>query len=265
MATLKFASSHNMVAFLDKPTESYGFEQIVEFLNAHPIKYALTVNPTIYTSCIEQFWTTAKGKDFSSRDTPLFLTMIVQAQEQEGEEPIADEAPNDENVTTHANDPLLSDLLSYRDTKLKKRVKKLEKRNTSRTPGLKMLRKVGRTARIESSKDEGLGDQEDASKQGRKIVDIDADEEVTLIDETQEMNDDNLMFDTGVLDEQEVEVEKVVSTAEVTASVTTTTVDELTLAQTLIEIKATNPKAVTTAATTTTTTVTRPKARGVVV
>ncbi|GJU02130.1 hypothetical protein Tco_1112468 [Tanacetum coccineum] len=56
MAALKFASSYNMVAFLDKPTESDGFEKIVDFLNAHPIKYALTVNPTIYTSCIEQFW-----------------------------------------------------------------------------------------------------------------------------------------------------------------------------------------------------------------
>ncbi|GJU57175.1 hypothetical protein Tco_1234941 [Tanacetum coccineum] len=62
MAALKFASSHNMVAFLDKPTESDGFKQIVDFLNAHPIKYALTVNPTIYTSCIEQFWTTTKVK-----------------------------------------------------------------------------------------------------------------------------------------------------------------------------------------------------------
>ncbi|GJZ03135.1 hypothetical protein Tco_0521096, partial [Tanacetum coccineum] len=131
-------------------------------------------------------------------------------------------------------------------TKLKESVKKLERRNKSRTPGLKRLRKVGRTARIESSKEE--------------------DEEVTLIDETQGRNDDNLMFNTGVLDEQEVEVEEVVSTAEVTTvSATTTTVDELTLAQTLIEIKAAKPKAVTTAATTTTTTVTRPKARGVVV
>ncbi|GJZ80088.1 hypothetical protein Tco_0644925 [Tanacetum coccineum] len=62
MAALKFASSHNMVVFLDKPTKSDGFEQIVDFLNAHPIKYALTVNPTIYTSCIEQFWATAKVK-----------------------------------------------------------------------------------------------------------------------------------------------------------------------------------------------------------
>ncbi|GKC17407.1 retrovirus-related pol polyprotein from transposon TNT 1-94, partial [Tanacetum coccineum] len=48
--------------FLDKPTESEGFEQIVDFLNASSIRYALTVNPTIYTSCIQQFWATVKVK-----------------------------------------------------------------------------------------------------------------------------------------------------------------------------------------------------------
>ncbi|GJZ97264.1 hypothetical protein Tco_0669717 [Tanacetum coccineum] len=62
MTTLKFADTHNMVAFLAKPAESEGFEQIVDFLNAHPIKYALTVNPIIYTSCIKQFWATVKAK-----------------------------------------------------------------------------------------------------------------------------------------------------------------------------------------------------------
>ncbi|GJX78726.1 hypothetical protein Tco_0326875 [Tanacetum coccineum] len=140
-------------------------------------------------------------------------------------------------------------------TKLKERLKKLERRNKSRTLGLKRLRKVGRTAIIESSKDEGLGDQGDTSKQGRKIDDLDVDVKVTLVDEAQ-----------GWIDEQEVEVEKVVSTAEVTiVSATPTTVDELTLAQTLIEIKAAKPKVVTTVATTTTTAVTRPKAIGVVV
>ncbi|GJS83753.1 hypothetical protein Tco_0750294 [Tanacetum coccineum] len=62
MTTLKFADTHNMVAFLAKPAESEGFEQIVDFLNAHTIKYALTINPTIYTSYIEQFWATVKAK-----------------------------------------------------------------------------------------------------------------------------------------------------------------------------------------------------------
>ncbi|GJU40723.1 hypothetical protein Tco_1193680 [Tanacetum coccineum] len=105
---------------------------------------------------------------------------------------------------------------------------------------------VGLSAKVISSVDEGLGDQEDASKQGRKIADIDADADVTLVDDTAETQgrfNDDLIFDTSVLDEQEVNVEKVVSTSEVTTdSATTTTVDELTLAQTLIEIKAAKPK-----------------------
>ncbi|GJX37270.1 hypothetical protein Tco_0250573 [Tanacetum coccineum] len=304
MAALKFASSHNMVAFLDKPTESDGFEQIVDFLNAHPIKYALTVNLTIYIACIEQFWATTKvktvngevqiqaladkeknleggvkflmyprfvqvfldkqvegmskhkkiyvtpshtkkvfanmkrqGKDFSGRDTPLFPTMIVQAQEQFREElctNLSQRFLDLENTKTSQAAEI---------TKLKERVKKLERRNKSRTPGLKRLRKVSKSAQVVSSEDEGLGAQEDASKQGRKIADLDADVEVTLVDEARKRNDDNLMFDTRVFDEEEVEVEKVVSTAEVTTvSATTTTVDELTLAQTLIEIKAAKPK-----------------------
>ncbi|GJX55725.1 hypothetical protein Tco_0285622 [Tanacetum coccineum] len=62
MANLKFVDTHNMVAFFSKPAESEGFEQIVDFLNAHTIKYALMINPTIYTSCIEQFWDTVKVK-----------------------------------------------------------------------------------------------------------------------------------------------------------------------------------------------------------
>ncbi|GKA66735.1 hypothetical protein Tco_0766543 [Tanacetum coccineum] len=62
MTTLQFADSHNLVKFLAKPAKSEGFEQIVDFLNAHTIKYALTVNPTIYTSCIEQLCATVKVK-----------------------------------------------------------------------------------------------------------------------------------------------------------------------------------------------------------
>ncbi|GKF21003.1 hypothetical protein Tco_0069641, partial [Tanacetum coccineum] len=62
MSNLKFANTDNKVAFLAKPAESEGFEQIVDFLNAHTIKYALTINPTIYTSCIEQFWAIVKVK-----------------------------------------------------------------------------------------------------------------------------------------------------------------------------------------------------------
>ncbi|GJS45236.1 hypothetical protein Tco_0595357 [Tanacetum coccineum] len=296
------------------------------------LKYALTVNPTIYTSCIKQFWATAKAKTINGEvqiqalvdgkkvivtetsvrralqlkdaeapeelgegseipTDPQHTPTIIQpstSQPQKKQprrkqrkdtevpqpngstEPITDEAANEEHVPTHFNDPLFSGedrlklnelmerctglsqrVIALETTKtnqaleidsLKRRVKKLEKKKGSRNHRLKRLFKVGKSAQVVSSEDE----------------------EVTLINEAQERNDDNFMFDTRVLDEQEVRVKKAFSTAEVTTvSATTTTVDELTLAQTLIEIKAAKPKAVTTAATTTTTAITRPKARGV--
>ncbi|GJX57686.1 hypothetical protein Tco_0287583 [Tanacetum coccineum] len=62
MSTLKFAETHNLVAFLEKPEESNGFEEIIDFLNISSVQYALTVNPTTYTTYIEQFWTSAKVK-----------------------------------------------------------------------------------------------------------------------------------------------------------------------------------------------------------
>nr|GEY00266.1 xylulose kinase-1 [Tanacetum cinerariifolium] len=53
---LTFADTHNMITYLTKSDASEGLEQILDFLNACVIKYALTVNPAIYVSCIKQFW-----------------------------------------------------------------------------------------------------------------------------------------------------------------------------------------------------------------
>nr|GEX78499.1 hypothetical protein [Tanacetum cinerariifolium] len=41
---------------------SEGFEQILDFLNSSVIQYALVVNPTIYVSCIKQFWSSVSLK-----------------------------------------------------------------------------------------------------------------------------------------------------------------------------------------------------------
>ncbi|GJR41590.1 putative ribonuclease H-like domain-containing protein [Tanacetum coccineum] len=154
-----------------------------------------------------------EGRGFSGRVIPLFPTMMVQAQEEMGEEPIADEAANEENVPTHSNDPIISVLnletsntaQSQEITSLKKRVKKLEKRNRSRTHGLKRLYKVGLSSKVVSFEDEGLGE-EDASKQRRKPSDaIDEDDNITLVNDA--MNDD-LMFDTAEEEEERLAREK---------------------------------------------------------
>nr|GEU65543.1 hypothetical protein [Tanacetum cinerariifolium] len=64
--------------------------------------------------------------------------------------------------------------------KLKKRVKKLEKKKRSNSLAFKRLRKVGTSQRVKSSANTIVGAQEDASKQGGKIEAIDADEDITL-------------------------------------------------------------------------------------
>ncbi|GKG12452.1 hypothetical protein Tco_0346689, partial [Tanacetum coccineum] len=99
------------------------------------------------------------------------------------------------------------------------------RRNKSRTHRLKRLYKVGSSRRVESFGDkEYLG--EDASKQGRRIHDIDANEYITLV------NDDNEMFDVGTLTGDEVLAEQVVAAKDVNLSV-----NEVTFAQVLAALK----------------------------
>nr|GEX68879.1 hypothetical protein [Tanacetum cinerariifolium] len=302
------------------------------------------VSPTIYTSCIKQFWTSAKVKTVNddvqiqalvdgkkvivneasirrdlrlddaegtaclpnaaifeelarmgyekpsqkltpkeageiptdAQDTPI-LTQPSSSQPQrkhktrrkEIEVP-QDEQPTEEHIPTPSYDPLPSAKIK----KLKRRVKKLKGKKKKRTHRLKRLYKVGLSARIVSSDEEGLGDQENASKHERSITDIDQDEGTTLVDDThRRMNEEYLFgvhdfsgdevfvnFTTGENIEHDATVAKknistgnpfltageVVTTAEdVKVAVATTpqiSKDELTLAHTLMEIKAAKPK-----------------------
>ncbi|GJZ21153.1 hypothetical protein Tco_0558192 [Tanacetum coccineum] len=66
MADLTFVDSHNMVAYLEKLEDNADFVEMVDFLNASPIKYALTISPTVYVSYNEQFRSTAKIKIFNN-------------------------------------------------------------------------------------------------------------------------------------------------------------------------------------------------------
>ncbi|GJS28007.1 hypothetical protein Tco_0488627 [Tanacetum coccineum] len=125
------------------------------------------------------------------------------------------EVPQDEteHVKVYQHLPMIHNLVA-KDAQakeiaaLKKRIHRLERRKKSRPTSLKRLRKVAMSRRVESSEDqESLGAPEDASKQGRSIADIDVDVEVTLVDETQERQDDDLMFDTRVLEDVEMPVE----------------------------------------------------------
>ncbi|GJU31876.1 hypothetical protein Tco_1175465, partial [Tanacetum coccineum] len=254
-----------------------------------------------------------EGKGFFGRVKPLFLTMM---KKQKSKKPrrkdtevpqpsdpttiIADEVVNEENVSPHSNDLLLSgeDIIQLKEfmdfctklqqrvldlentktsqaqktTSLKKRVKKLKRRKKSRNHRIKKVYKVGLSTRIDSSDDEAsLGDQEDASKQGRKIHDIDVDEDITL--DSTHFDTDPDMFRVHDFDGDEVfvETEEPAVNAATTTSTTPVSVGkdlsdvDMTLAQALAKLKNAKPKAVTIVATETTTAVTRPKAKGLVI
>ncbi|GJZ18715.1 hypothetical protein Tco_0554838 [Tanacetum coccineum] len=343
MSTPTFADTYNMVAFLDKPAESDGFHEIIDFLNANQIRYALikliiteiSIRSDLYLedarvfinqqlgdmshhkkiyvnpSHIKKIFTNMrrKGNDFSGRVTPLFETMMVQPTQDEGvdlgiptdsnqtlitTQPSSsrsqkkqsrrkqrkdtaitqEETQQDDSVSTPSNNLPLSGEDSMQQselmilcTNLQNKVLDLEKAKDTQAKEIADLKK-----RVQN-----LGDHEDVSKQGRSIEDIDKDADVSLVDDTQGRSDNEEMFDTNNLHGDEVNVdmpvgdkqeqsakEREVDTS-VEDSVSPTTINEITLAQTLIQIKAAKPKVVTTAATTTTTTAIRPKARGVIV
>ncbi|GJZ38648.1 hypothetical protein Tco_0585211 [Tanacetum coccineum] len=160
-------------------------------LNASSIRHALTVNPTIHTLCIKQFWATTKGKTVNGEvqiqalvDKKKVIITETRVRSdlrlEDAEEPITNEAANEEHVPTHSKDLLLSgeDKLQLKEllelcTKLSERVLDLENTKTSQAAELLINGE-------NPLEDEGLGGQEDASKQDRKIDDLNADAEQEL-------------------------------------------------------------------------------------
>nr|GEU42941.1 putative ribonuclease H-like domain-containing protein [Tanacetum cinerariifolium]GEU42995.1 putative ribonuclease H-like domain-containing protein [Tanacetum cinerariifolium] len=116
---LKIHTDDNVADLLIKAVDISRFNfLIVDFLNAQVIHYALMVNPTIYVSCIKQFWATVSikkandvvksvGKGFSGVETPLFATMIIQPQAKVEEDEVAvPNAPTPPSPTTAPSLPL---------------------------------------------------------------------------------------------------------------------------------------------------------------
>nr|GEX89435.1 putative ribonuclease H-like domain-containing protein [Tanacetum cinerariifolium] len=341
-----------------KSDASEGFDQIVDFLNAHVIQYALMVNPTIYVSCINQFWTSVSIK--KSNDVVRLQALIVRkkviitediirqalrlddadgvdclpneeifaelarmgyekpstkltfykeffsaqwkglprmnlvllwlqlssalpqavedAAEDEDEDnevsaeptppspthtitppppqqesiPLLPQAESAQPSSPHQQQPsqtteismtLLNRLLEtcatltkqvanleqdkvaqdIEITKLKQRVRRLEKKRQFNSSRLKRLRKVGIVQRVEPLADIVMDDQEDTFKQGR-IAELDADEDVTLVDAEEDVN----------ADAEPAKVEEVigvVTTAKLMTEVVTTVATTITAAQ----------------------------------
>ncbi|GJR88527.1 hypothetical protein Tco_0212538 [Tanacetum coccineum] len=230
------------------------------------------------------------GKGFSGRETPLFQTVVVQAQ--------ADMGKGSANPTDPHHIPTITQHSSSQPQK-KQQPRKPSRKNTKvPQPSGSPDNEVGSSSRVESSKQEESLGEEDASKQRRKIAGIDADAGITLVDETAEIQgrtvEDEHMFDLGALNGEEVfaaavqkdaakedtvVVEETDSVPVSAAGGETTVITEvkITLAQALAELKSAKPMtnkvviqepeqgATTTKTTTTTATITTPRPKGVVI
>nr|GEU33987.1 hypothetical protein [Tanacetum cinerariifolium] len=251
-----------MVSYLNKSDASEGFNQVIDFLNGSYIKYALTINPNIYVSCIKQFWNTVVVKqtnDITRLQALVDRKKVVIAEAAIRDVLRLDDAegvdclPNKEIfvelarmgyekpstkltfykaffssqwkflihtimqsmsakrtswnefssaivsvvicLSTEALDACAAftrrvEHLKYDKvaqaleiSKLKKRVRKLEKGNMVKVLKLRRLKKVGTSQRIDTSKDTVI---DDASNQGRMIDDLDKDDAVTLMDDKEE-------------------------------------------------------------------------------
>nr|GFA26237.1 hypothetical protein [Tanacetum cinerariifolium] len=244
----------------------------------------------------EQLTLIGDRKGFSGNITPLFSTMMVQAQKEVGEgyanliDPIT-HLPllNHQHLNPKRNKELGSlqgrslsdeDRLTLTEpmelyTTLQQKVLALVKDKTTQALEIDSLkRRVGLSAKVVSYEDEGLGE-EDASKQ-RRIADIDADAGISL--DSTHFDDDTDMFGAHDLVGDEVIVDNVdvvkapketVKVAATTVSAATITEVDITLAQALVELKSEKSKATTalikTDATTITADSTRPKAKGLVI
>nr|GEW04676.1 hypothetical protein [Tanacetum cinerariifolium] len=197
--------------------------------------------------------------------------------QRKGTEVSQDEPPTKEHIPTPSHDPLSNgeDRLQLNALieickKLSDRVLSLEQVKTNQAAEVEKLKK--RVKKIKGMKKKRTHKLNRLYK-GRSITDIDQDEGTTLVDDTQGRMNDHDMFGVNDLDDDEIVVyvsagekeeqseklaEREVSTidavttagevvtiadVEVSAALTTTTTkdDELTLAQTLIEIKAAKP------------------------
>nr|GEU49945.1 hypothetical protein [Tanacetum cinerariifolium] len=240
-----------------------------------------------------------QGHGISGNVIPLFETMMVNAQEEVGEEiklkrkqgqatefhSPSSEIPVKESIPTPFNDTLPSgeDIIQLNElmifcTNLQQQVLDLEEAKNAQAKEIANLKKIVKKLK--------KGERE-CIQTGRSIEDIDQDAEIALVDEAQKRIHDADMFGVDdlkgnevIVDVKEKIIEKEVNTADpittagevVTAAsvedsatpTTTTTIDiddELTLAKTLITIKAAKPKVISTAVATA---ITKPRAKGVV-
>ncbi|GJV07289.1 hypothetical protein Tco_1344945 [Tanacetum coccineum] len=213
MADLIFADSHNMVAYLEKLEDNADFVEIVDFLNASPIRYALTTIVITESSVMRDLHfndedepipivasssqpkktkkhrkTKRKATEISQSSGPTTLVVDETVYEERGDsvERAATTATSldteFERLSKQSNKPPLSRVNTLRSgedsmklqelmdlrTKLSDKVLDLENVKNAQALEIQKLKK-----RVKKLEKKSLGDPKDASKQERNKIDQD--------------------------------------------------------------------------------------------
>ncbi|GJY18345.1 putative ribonuclease H-like domain-containing protein [Tanacetum coccineum] len=75
IAALKYRDEHNRIGFLEKPTGSTDYHQVIDFLLRSYIRHAIVTDPLIYDSHITQFWSTASLRSSELRPPAIVATI----------------------------------------------------------------------------------------------------------------------------------------------------------------------------------------------
>ncbi|GKB37327.1 hypothetical protein Tco_0882269 [Tanacetum coccineum] len=257
MADLKFADTHNIVAFLSKPEESDGFEQIVDFLNAHPIKKQRPRKPKRKDTEIPQSNVADKAVNKEMDDSLVRAATTASSLEAEQDSGNINKTqskatlnePNPQGIGSGSGlrrQDTIGDIIAQTGFEMYLKHPMTYCSQERRKEGQEITSSKDYTSlsrRVESSDKASLGDEEDASKQGR-IADIDAAKDIYLVN----VHRDEDMFRVNDLEGDEVVVETEfhhevdVETEVASKDVNLTDVD-MTLAQALAELKSVKPKA----------------------
>nr|GEV14779.1 hypothetical protein [Tanacetum cinerariifolium] len=162
----------SLVRNMDNSTKFYMYPRFLQLmirgqvgdLFSHTTKYS---SPALTQKVFANMRRVAKG--FSRVDTPLFKGMIVAQQ--------ADDVADEGAAGVDVDADKIAQTLEI--TKLKQRLKKLERGNKLKVFELRRLKKVGTAQRVNISEDTVM---DDVSKQGEIIANIDVDKDVSLKD-----------------------------------------------------------------------------------
>nr|GEU31177.1 putative ribonuclease H-like domain-containing protein [Tanacetum cinerariifolium] len=228
----------SLVRNVDSPSKFYMYPRFLQLIIIKQVG-DLSTYTTKYTSpaLTQKVFANMRrvGKGFSRVKTQLFEGMLVAQEVEQGdadenvenvnagdaaegdvsaandEVPTADEEPSIQSPTPPTPPPQ-----PYHDipstSQLKRRVKKLERRNKAKVLKLRRLQKVGTAERIDTSDDTVM---DDVSNQGRMISDIDVDADVVLEEAKEVAADAKADQDTKVDESVDIQGRQAKSQAEI--------------------------------------------------